>query len=445
MTCSTPPVGPPPTERDGRAQRPGRPAALVVLLALLAALVAGCGGSDPAVEQAPSQGSAAAVGAQRARAAEQTVLDQRARAVRERDLRLFLRRVDRSDRGLVARQTRYFRNLVQLPLAELGWRVEQEQWDIDAPASWGEDVRVPKITLSLQLAGYDARPVERVDGLAFDFRRGRPLIVSDRTGTGKPLTEGALAPWDLTAISVREERGVLGVFDARTKDTARTVVPVVREGIGQLDRALPFRWADRVVVYSIGDPQVLASFSDVPGGAIDHLGALTFPVYADPERHVASVRMLLLPSSVSAGQPFLGRIVRHELSHVAVGPRDDGAPTWFSEGLAEYLGARDLPEDQRIIPTDALARAREPQDGMPPSTGFNGDDQEWHYALSWMACDWIARTRGEATLWQLMRSLHAGGRGTTDAEQDMVLESVLGIGSVELSRQAAARIRTIYG
>ena len=32
----------------------------------------------------------------------------------------------------------------------------------------------------------------------------------------------------------------------------------VRDGIDQLDRALPFSWSGRVVVYSVEDPRVLA-------------------------------------------------------------------------------------------------------------------------------------------------------------------------------------------
>jgi hypothetical protein len=426
--------------------RTERATAALTVLTLLCLLVSACGGHDDAETPPASQGSTAAVGAARARTVEQRILDQRAKAVRERDLGLFLRRVDRGDRRLVARQTRLFRNLVQLPIATLRWEVGNEQWTgLARASSWGQDVRIPRITTTLQLAEYDERPVTRTDGLVFSFRKGRATIVADRTATGEPLTEGTLQPWDQTAVTVREEPGVLGVFDARTRPTAGTVVTAVRDGIAQLDRALPFRWSDHVVVYSVAGQGVLKSFTDVPGGAIDHLGAMTFPVYADLDRHLADVRMLVLPSSVAAGQPFLGRIVRHELSHVAIGPRDDGAPTWFSEGLAEYLGARDLPVDQRIIPTGALARADEAQAAMPPTPGFNGDDQEWHYALSWMACDWIAATRGEPALWQLMRAFHAGGRGTTDAQQDMVLESVLGVDNAELARQAAARIRQIYG
>jgi hypothetical protein len=406
-----------------------------------------CGGSDSQDDSPVGDNSDTRVTAAQARTQEQRILAQRVRAVRERDLDLFLRRVDHRDAGLMARQRRYFENLVQLPLATFGYRLLDQEWDGIALAQrWGDQVHVPQVQLTMQLRGYDAVPVQRVVGFVFSFRKGRATIVSERTGAGKLLFQGAPAPWDLTAITVREEPGVLGIFDRGTRASAATVTGAVREGIAQISRALPFTWSGRVVVYSVQSSRVLSSFTDVPGGSLGHLGALTFPTYAAKEGgQVASTRMLVMPTSVRAGQPFLGRIVRHELSHVAIGIRDDGAPSWVSEGVAEYLGARDIPQRDRIIPTSALSRAQTEDHGMPVTRTFNDTDQEWHYALSWMACDYIAETFQESRLWELVDAMRNGGTGTTDDQQDRVLQQVLGFDSRELARRAAARIRNTYG
>lgn len=421
--------------------------ALLASLALLLVLL-GCSDDSQDDDSGPvgSSGSSE-VGIVQARAQEQRILNQRARAVRDRDVGLFLKRVDRRNQGLVARQRRYFDNLVQLPLATFSWRVSDQQWDGVKPvARWGKDVHVPRVQLTTQLDGYDAVPVVRTVGFVFSLRNGRATIVSDRTHTGRRLFEGTPAPWDLTAVTVRAGRGVLGIFDSKTRASAPAVLTAVQTGIGQIDRALPFSWPGRVVVYSVGSPRVLASFTDVPGGTLEDLGALTFPTYAQTGRtRVASTRMLVMPSSVEAGEPFLGRITRHELSHVALGIRDDRAPAWVSEGVAEYLGARETPERERIIATSALSRARTTDAGMPSSRPFNGPDQDWNYALSWMACDHIVATHGEPRLWELVEAMRNGGKGTTDAQQDRVLVQVLGYDSRELSRRAAARIRSIFG
>jgi hypothetical protein len=247
-------------------------------------------------------------------------------------------------------------------------------------------------------------------------------------------------------IRVRTDLNTLQLYDDKTWDAADSVSAALRSGIPDVARTVPVSWDGHAVVYVFGRRVVLDSFEGVPGGNIEHLGAMTFPMYAVPgQPTVAGTRFTLLPSSLRAGDAFLSRIVRHELTHVALGDRDDGAPVWFAEGIAEYLGARDIPEDQRRIATVAVVKARGSVDALPPSRGFNGADQAWHYALSWMACDYIAVSQGESRLWDLMDALHDGGDGTTDAEQDAVLQSVLGIDGAQLARRAAKRILRIYG
>ena len=357
-----------------RTDHSARLASVLAALALLFGLVA-CGGESNEESRAGDAGDARVTEVE-ARKQEQRILDQRVRAVRERNLGLFLRHLDHGDKALMARQRRYFHNLVQLPLAQFGYRVMDQQWaGVPMDQRWGDDVHVPQVELVMQLDGYDAVPVKRTVGFVFSFGKGKGRIVSDGAGAGKPLFQGVPAPWDLTAIQVREEPGVLGVFDRGTGASAATVTTAVRAGIAQVQRALPFSWSGKVVVYSVQSSTVLASFTDVPGGALDHLGALTFPTYAGgPSAQVASTRMLVMPSSVRAGQPFLGRIIRHELSHVAIGIRDDGAPAWLSEGIAEYLGAREIPceiESSRRLrsfgPRTRTTECRSPRPSTTPT------------------------------------------------------------------------------
>jgi hypothetical protein len=381
------------------------------------------------------------------RADEQRALDARATAIRDGDLAAFLTGLDTSDAGLVARQRRYFANLRELPLEHLEYVVLKSDWPtgIRAP-SWGAGVAVPQVRISLQLLGYDTVPVQRVTGFAFAHKAGRTVIVSELTGAGKPFPGSQPAPWDLVRIHARSDGETLQLYDAGTWSRADAIGADLRSAIRDVRGGVPFPWDGRAVVYVFSRPVVLNSFEGVPGGNIKHLGAMTFPMYAVPgQPTVAGVRFTLLPSSLRAGPAFLNRIIRHELTHVALGDRDDGTPVWFAEGVAEYMGAREIPQAQRRIATVALGRARAGVDAMPASRGFNGDDQAWHYALSWMACDYIATSQGESRLWELMDALHNGGAGTTDAQQDAVLEQVLGLDSHQLARRAAHRILRIYG
>jgi hypothetical protein len=272
------------------------------------------------------------------------------------------------------------------------------------------------------------------------------VVVSELTPAGNPFPGSSPAPWDLVRIHVRSSGTTLQLYDDDTWPRADDVDRTLRRGIDSVRRGLPWSWNGHVVVYVFSKKAVLDSYEGVPGGNIRHLGAMTFPIYGDlGQPAVAGIRFTLLPSSLAAGHPFLDRITRHELTHVAVGDRDDGAPVWFAEGIAEYMGNRDVPQDQRRIATVAVSRARAGVSSMPSSAQFNGADQAWNYALAWMACDSIAADQGEATLWRLMDALHDGGRGTTDEAQDVVLQRVLGFDSHELARRAAERILRIYG
>lgn len=421
-----------------RSTRRGGSAVLLIVLALGTVLV-GCSSHDDA--SLPGDGAGVST------TDEQQVLDARAAAIRGGDLDAFLAGIDTSDAELVARQRRYFANLHELPLADLEYVVLKSDWPPGLrDPSWDARVSVPQVRVSTQLRGYDTVPVQRVTGFAFARKGGRTVIVSELTGAGKQFPGSQPAPWDLVRIHVRGDGETLQLYDAGTWRRADAISADLRDGISDVRSAVPFAWDGRAVVYVFSRPVVLNSFEGVPGGNIKHLGAMTFPMYAVPgQPAVAGIRFTLLPSSLRAGPAFLGRIIRHELTHVALGDRDDGAPVWFAEGVAEYMGAREIPQDQRRIASVAVQRARAGVDAMPASHGFNGDEQAWHYALSWMACDYIATTQGESRLWDLMDALHNGGAGTTDARQDAVLQAVLGMDGRQLARRAANRILRIYG
>jgi hypothetical protein len=420
-----------------RSHRGARGAVLLALTLVLPAL-AGCSHGS----KSPDPGTLAVTSAQA-----QHLLDVRAAAIRHDDLAEFLGTLDRSDRALVARQRRYFANMEELPLESLHYKVLKSDWPGELrAATWGSDVSLPQVQVGIQLTGFDAEPVRRITGFAFGRPDGVPVIVSELTGAGKQFPGSDPAPWDLVRVHVRTAGRTLQLYDDDTWKHADELSSVLLRGIADVRSGLPFAWSGRVVMYVFSRKAVLDSYQGVPGGNINHLGAMTFPMYAVlGQPTIAGVRFTLLPSSVAAGQPFLDRITRHELTHVAVGYRDDGDPTWFAEGLAEYMGARSLTRSKRRIATVAVGRARQGVDAMPASATFNGPDQAWNYALSWMACDYIAATQGPAKLWELMSALHDDGRGTTDDDQDTVLERVLGIDSEQLAGFAAQRILRIYG
>ena len=189
------------TPRAGRL----RPAAVAAVLALLLGL-AGCGGGDDQNDQVVGS---TRVSSADAMAQEQRILGQRARAVRDHDLGLFLRRVDHKDAALMARQRRYFRNLVQLPLTRFSYKVTSEQWPgLTIAKSWGDDVSVPEVALTMQLARL-RRGARRAHGRVRVLLRQRP-------------GDAGLRPHQLRQAAVPRQPGAVGPHRDQRRRGARS-------------------------------------------------------------------------------------------------------------------------------------------------------------------------------------------------------------------------------
>lgn len=411
---------------------------LVVLLVAPGLLTAvGCSSSEVAYDDSGAW----------AHTQQQQLLDQRARAIRTHDIGLFMSTVARGDAAFVTRQRHYFRGITQLPLGRVGFTALSSPWPSSyLPDGLPGDAVALRVRQVLQLTGFDTVPEVSITGLVVAQRGGVWKVVADRASAGRPFPGHTPQPWEVAPVHVERRGDVLGVFDDTSIRYADVLLPVVARAIVQDQAALPFWWSGRVVVYCFADTRLLDSFRRVPGGNIRDLGAMSFPVYANAAgTRVTGMRFVVLPAAVGVGGIYLDRLVRHELTHVALGTRDDGAPTWFIEGIAEYMGARPLTRAERRIPSVAVVEAARPVDRMPASASFNGPDQDWHYALSWMACDYIAARFGEATLWNLMDAFHAAHGGDPDQRQDGVLEREIRMSSAQLAAHAAARIRNLYG
>jgi hypothetical protein len=119
-------------------------------------------------------------------------------------------------------------------------------------------------------------------------------------------------------------------------------------------------------------------------------------------------------------------------------------PIWLSEGLAEYVSVQMIAPEQRRISRDAVVAATAGLRALPGDDSFNGPRSGQHYGVAWYACAWIADTLGEDTLWRLFDRMRAGD-GTTEREQDAVLQAVIGLDSAALAGEAARKIRNTFG
>jgi len=392
-----------------------RPSLRLAAAALLvAAGLAGCSGDgDPA--------AARHHGPQDVVKALNRSLEARAHAVRRGDAAGFDRLLGGSP-AFRERQRTWFANLGRLPVARLSYRLD--------PASLVRDggAYTAVAEESLRLAGYDPAPVvgtERMRFVPVPRRPGRFRLAA--------LTDDRPQPWDLGPVEVREEPGVLGVFDRTSVADAPSVLASVQDGISAVAAEVPYAWSRSVVVYALSDPTFLDSLEDVPGDDPGDLDAVAFPA-GRGTRFVLNPRMLDDPGRER------DRLVRHELTHVAIGTHDDHVPVWLSEGLAEYVSVRPLAPQDRRIPEAAVAAARAGVRDLPDDSSFNDQDSDAHYGLAWWAVEYVADAYGRRAPWQLLDAMAQPG-----ADPAEVLRDQFGTSTRELARQAARLILSLYG
>src|SRR3546814_2018712 len=134
---------------------------------------------------------------------------------------------------------------------------------------------------------------------------------------------------------------------------------------------------------------------------------------------------MLHPRMIERDEPLRDRLVRHELTHVAMGPRDDNVPIWLSEGLAEFVTVQPVAAHERMISRDALEAAQAGITELPRDDSFNGAEASKNYGIAWYACDYSASTFGQDTPWRHFEAMRRA-RGTSAAQQDDVLPQGLG-------------------
>ena len=328
-----------------RSTRSGGLALLLALLVVLSCLSA-CsvlGGDDDSAPPVASSDVTAEV---------RTLLSRHARALRAGEMTAFLDDVDAAKRSFAARQKRYFLNLRQLPLATFGWRVPD-----NSVTETGDGLRAV-VELRMQLTGYDAAPVLTPQSLTFTRTDDGLKLAGDRDPEFNDRYGVELAPWDLMPIDVEKGDRVLGIFDPTSVDAAYQIIGAVERGIDAIDAEVPLDWSNRVVVYALSDLRPLAQLDNLPGGDPDKLDGVAFPVRAGPRtRRLASTRFMLHPRMINRNDQTRDRLIRHELTHVALGLRDDQVPTWLSEGIAEYVSVQPIASYRRMIAKEALLDA----------------------------------------------------------------------------------------
>ena len=363
-------------------------------------------------------------------------LDRRATSLLDGDREAFTTGLDQTAPGFVEAQQDYFDNLAQLPLGTFSYELDRESLVRSGDTYW------VVVEVRLELDGFDEAPVLTRDRFRFapGAKSGRLMLSSVTDRAWEEANDVRDQPWDTVPIEVRTGSGVLAIFDEGSVAAATPLVRSVELGISNVATEVPYDWSQSVVVYALSDTAFLSSLDNLPGGDPETVDGVAFPVKATPDgNQVVSTRLALHPRMLESSGLVRDRLVRHEITHVAMGRRDDRAPIWLSEGIAEYVSVQPLaPQDRRITEV-ALAAAKAGVTDLPVDKTFNDADSATNYGLSWWVCEYLAATYGPGTLWTLLEELD--GPAAQDSER---LDALLGLTSGQLARQGAELLIAKY-
>jgi hypothetical protein len=215
-----------------------------------------------------------------------------------------------------------------------------------------------------------------------------------------PPSPSVAAPPSLTTATAASTTETLS--DGRTvhlvglggPDTAPVLARIAAEMDGAAQAVTAFwgpNWPRDVLIVAAGSD---AQFRQLAGGSADIAATTT------------AERIMFAPGAAAMSDAALRIVVRHELFHYAA--RADtaaDAPTWLTEGVADYVGRPPTPRpanaaELALIPTEAdLSTA--------------GSDRSLAYDRAWWFSRFVAEVYGTATLRALY--VHACGHGHPDA------------------------------
>lgn len=443
----------------------GRTQVLLAIVVLLAVVLAGTGlwlaadGGSPGRDDGRSASGQADVEVEARDDAIRDVLDRRAAAVLERDRAAFLADVDATDREFLAAQDQLFDNLEQVDFAS--WEYELIGRDYDRPdlaSEYDRAYHLPAVLLHYAIDGFDVAPVARPQALTF-VQRGRGWVVASDTDADADLPEtGHADPWDRRAVVVREGRRVLVVADAQDRDRVRSLVRVADRAVRRVGAMWPEGWRRRVVLVAVRDRQLVETYFRTALQSSENVAAIAVPAYdvvpgwsppaarAEDARNGARSRVILNPRYFDPADTGNADLLTHEVTHVATQSRTwNGAPTWLSEGAAEYTAYRYLRPFEVDLPR-ALAREVRAGSVDLPTYDFYQGDVPAHYLAGFLACAYVADRYGEDTLRRLYGRL---GRTAREIEtldrQERVFRDLLGVTPETFSRDLARYARTVSG
>jgi hypothetical protein len=362
------------------------------------------------------------------------LLAARSTAVLHHDRAAFLATIDPTATAFRVRQVAVIAALHDVPFASWSYEVDPERGRSHAPAldalrgtRWSPDV-----VLHYAIAGFDPTPTAEPQSLTFVQRAGRWYLAADDDfdTTDHPTTRDM---WDGGPVVVARSRACLVLSHPRNREFAKVLAGECDVAVPRVTAVWGTGWSRRVVLI-VPDSAAELTRMVPDAGDLSQISAVATAALVGPsyEYHPVGDRVIVNPENFTALRSIGRRVVlTHEITHVASRPATGPqVPTWFVEGLAEYVGYQGVPLSVRAAASELradLRRGRLPKH-LPVDTAFNGSrkDLPQTYEMSWLAVVLMAKTYGRSAVLKVYRDTGADlSPGALDRAMHKVLQTSL--------------------
>ena len=226
--------------------------------------------------------------------------------------------------------------------------------------------------------------------------------------------------------------------------------------VRRVDAVWTARWNSRLVLVV---PKSAAQMAELVGQDKDSVGQVAAVTDGPFDTHgrAGADRVVVNPGAFatlqSRGQQV---VVTHEATHVAIrATTDQPVPLWLSEGMADYVGYRDVGATRRQVAAALLAkiRAGSGPKALPSAADFDPSRTTIapSYNAAWLAVNRIVDRYGRAALVRFYLAAATTPTGSSGATQDpdeavaAAFDSVLGTSQAAFTKQWLAYLQTLAG
>jgi hypothetical protein len=426
---------------------------VALVVALVVGTLVGCSSSaQPRVSPSPtspsSQQNAPAPSAAREDALA-ALLGRRAAAVRAHDRAAFAATLDNPSSGFGLRQLAQYDALAQLPLADFRYGTPEPAPALSAErvAQVGPDAWVSRVAGRYALAGFDTATRE-FESYFTVVRRGGQWRLADDTDGG---TQVQL--WDLPKFTVVRSATTL-VVGSGPQSRLRPYLALGNLAVKRVDAVWTPAWNSRLVLVVPGTAAQMAQQVGQDKDQVAQVAAVTDGPF-DPQGRAGADRVVVNPGAfanlVSRGKQV---VVTHEATHVAIrSSTNRPVPLWLSEGMADYVGYRDIGATRTQVAAALLAKVRAgtgPK-ALPSAADFDPSRTTIapSYNAAWLAVNRIVDRHGTAALVRFylatatMPDASSGAGGDPDANVAAAFVSVLHTTEATFTKEWLAYLRAL--